>query len=148
MSDPKEIEWTQEKIDDLAIEFEKGSSMSEIADAMTVKYQEDITRNAVLGKIHRLRMMRIKAVSKPKSKARAKKRRQQFLPYQPPLPTKWTIEPPGLFRCSIQELNSDRCHWPMGIGPPFSYCGAQVWNRSYCHFHYKLSLKHNEEEVT
>lgn len=155
------MDWLKEKIDYLLLQFDSGRTAQQVADDLSLKFQEDITRNAVLGKLNRLQLKRVEkpALCEKKKKPNPPLPRRRKItpdllrasktepPYRPTAmkATKWKEEPPGIFRCTIYELNKDRCHWPFGNDPPFMYCGASVVMNSYCHYHYQKSLRTTEQ---
>jgi GcrA cell cycle regulator len=133
------MNWPKEKIEDLMTEFDAGGTADDIAKALSVKFCEDVTRNAVLGKLHRIRLetKRAKSIVKRTRKTVKKTR-------VPPTAVRWDTLPPEKFRCSIYQLNDERCRWPLGAGPPFEYCGASVTKGGYCHYHHQLSLRKDQ----
>lgn len=149
-----DVVWSQDKVDYMLIQFDSGRTMTQVAADMTRKYQQDVTRNAVIGKLNRLGLGRVEKPTPPPQKPKPPPlpRRRKITsaslqpykapPYRSPVkqPTRWKDEPPGIFRCTIDELNKERCHWPFGDGP-FLYCGAAVTEKSYCYYHYQRSLR-------
>lgn len=141
------MDWTKEITDALILGFDSGMSHADLAKDLTSKFNQAISRNAVLGKLHRLKLQR-QRVPRPKKEKKPKMVRH----YKPPVKAapraalRWEIEPPGIFRCTIDDLTNNRCHWPFGDNPPFLYCGASVANRGYCYFHYQKSLRAREYE--
>lgn len=114
------MSWTDERIAKLEELWRKGVSASEIADILG-----DVTRNAVIGKAHRL------GLSGRPSPIRVKK----------------------TAGASIQDLTDKMCKWP--IGDPkhadFHFCGAAAHpGFPYCAKHasiaYQTPQKRREEE--
>jgi len=125
-----EVTWTDDRVELLKRLWAEGLSASQIAGELG-----GITRNAVIGKVHRLGLSgRAKAPSS--SVPRPRKPRttsQMFRPSRPmvrgntalatvqaydydPEPEIEPIEniiPLGQ-RCSLLELNDEKCHWPIG----------------------------------
>lgn len=150
--------WNEDQINFLIAQFRKGKSHREIAADMSIIFREKVTRNAIIGKLHRLRLH----VSDVRSKVAPKKEKpailrpkltNRFVKRSPPIwekkmndNTVWIIEPPSEFNCEIMQLSSRRCKWPYGDNPPFVYCGAPASRRNYCHFHYRKSLRWVEIE--
>lgn len=54
MSDKNDIDWTDDKKDFLRDCWNRGDSCSEIERACSVRFREVVTKNAVVGKVHRL----------------------------------------------------------------------------------------------
>jgi GcrA cell cycle regulator len=103
----------------------------------------DTTRNAVIGKIHRLGGMTGKKTTtqreriapvQPRTWPAIAKRRPGPRP-PPPLPAK----PPEFLGRKLEELGQQDCHFPKGDWPPFVYCGQPTANgSSYCATHHRL----------
>lgn len=147
--------WPAERCDRLKGLFDQGNSASQIAEIM------GLSRNAVIGKLHRLGLRRgydNKAnhrVAKPKAprKPAPKAMRPLVIPaavrapvWSPPvqidLPRPNEALPESR-RVSIMELRNGVCHWPLGDpgAPDFAYCGADCDPaRVYCEAHRLLSI--------
>ena len=155
--------WTEERVELLQRLWGQGYSASQIANQL-----QGVTRNAVIGKIHRLG-------KRPESKAprvratgfRAPVARRPQMPvahgpaphraevHRPEMhrttPPDWSLRPhrpvflaeePGL--ATSTTLAAHMCRWP--IGDPdtseFSFCGqAQSGGRPYCEGHARLAYK-------
>ena len=107
-----------------------------------------ISRNAVLGKVHRLalptrrvgpRLLRLPPPPRPAPKPRTKPEpapraaaRVKPTPAQPPVL-------PGLV-AHLEDLAFHACHWP--VGDPrdraFAFCGRPAGARVYCPTHWRL----------
>src|SRR6478736_4595836 len=105
------------------------ASFTSIAAQMSEEFKIELTRNACIGKAHRLDLPRRfqprltrKAVAKPaKKKVIRMKIYPQPIPPLPPEPRK-----PEPFTLAITELETGDCRWPSGgpyDRPPFFYCG-------------------------
>jgi GcrA cell cycle regulator len=126
--------WTEDRVDKLKALWKKGLSASQIAEELG----ENITRNAVIGKAHRLGLSsRPSPVKKP---AQAKRKL--------PAPKKAApaISAPSLApephdkpdKISILELTDRVCKWPLGHpgDEDFQFCGHKsVPGQPYCTFH-------------
>lgn len=152
--------WTDERCELLRKYFAENKAASEIAAALG-----GVTRNAVIGKLHRLGLMRKDGLApragRPKSKIKSrpnpaysrlitpKKRNtteedriSNFFtpPEQPARP--YDGAPIGLL-----DLSNASCRWPVAEGrrSEFLFCGsptADLLNgRPYCAFHYRLSIQ-------
>ena len=152
------MSWTDERVEHLKKLWSDGLSASQIAAELG-----GITRNAVIGKVHRLGLSgRAKA---PTSAApRQRKARQPghvframrtatrgntalaVLPVYEIEPEPEPIEniiPLGQ-RCTIMELTDSKCHWP--IGDPgqadFFFCGGKtVPGLPYCGYHSRVAYQ-------
>ncbi len=154
--------WTDERVERLKKLWNDGLSASQIAAELG-----GITRNAVIGKVHRLGLSgRAKAPSS--SVPRQRKPRapaQMFRSVRPatrgntalaahfeaayelaPEPEPELIEnviPIGQ-RCSIIDLNDEKCHWPIGDPgqPDFFFCGGKtISSLPYCAYHCRIAYQ-------
>lgn len=139
--------WSQERTDTLKKLWADGHSGSAIARRLG-----GVTRNAVIGKVHRLGLpLRVRP-----AKNERKRRHRVYVPRPKPVPTtayarmlatmpKEEIAAPYVEldiplkeRQTIETLEKHHCRWP--IGDPqhadFHFCGKQkVAGLSYCEFH-------------
>jgi GcrA cell cycle regulator len=140
--------WTVERVELLNIHYEAGLSCSEIAREIGV------SRNAVIGKISRLGLSRIKSVSRQYSErnSRLKAGRPRVVSQHRILmalhskPQSLAEEVPihNGHRCSLLELSEEKCRWP--IGNPrtsdFLFCGNEpVSNLPYCAGHARIAYQ-------
>jgi GcrA cell cycle regulator len=150
--------WTDERVEALKKLWAEGLSASQIAGRLG-----EVTRNAVIGKVHRLGLSgrtttsRIKSVRPRRSVARTK--RQRLLRFQPHSPGRDLFPPefeatefreveelviPVEERKSIQSLVESSCRWP--IGDPqheeFHFCGRErMVGLPYCEFHARRAFQ-------
>jgi GcrA cell cycle regulator len=137
--------WTDERVAQLKSCFEAGLTCGQIAREMGV------TRNAVIGKISRLHLSRLKSPSPrpPERRAGAATR-----PARPRLLTQHQIlrairtEPTepitSLNRCTFMELGQEKCHWPISEpgAEDFCFCGnTPVQGLPYCAAHARLAYQ-------
>jgi len=147
--------WTDERVELLKKLWAEGLSASQIAAELG-----GITRNAVIGKVHRLGLSgRAKSPStaaprprKPRSSgmirvSRPAIRGNTALAYD------YDIEPdpqpienviPIGQRCSLLELNDEKCHWPVGDPgqPDFYFCGGKTGTGiPYCGYHARVAYQ-------
>ena len=151
--------WTDERVEQLKKLWSEGLSASQIATRLG-----EVTRNAVIGKVHRLGLAGRATVSRPKvmrprkavanTAARAGKRPNKLLRYPGsggfPQPSGLDGAPevyvrtfeelviPMEERASILSLKETSCRWP--IGDPqhddFHFCGkGKLDGLPYCEFH-------------
>jgi GcrA cell cycle regulator len=148
------MSWTEEREQRLRELWEKGYTASQIAKMLG----GDTTRNAVIGKAHRLKLA-ARAVSKqsrsPKKQGAAsglnkqegyisKKNRFKSLL----LDKNFEVENPK----KLEELGDKNCRWPMGHPDEesFYFCGRNsVEGFSYCKLHvlYAFQPKNQKEEL-
>lgn len=147
--------WTDERVQTLRRLHAAHATTPEI-----VKATGAPTRNAVLGKIHRLGMAETRAPRpKPPPQPKAPKpnlervvrifdrggagleRREVYLmpPIKEPPPPKKAIG-----RCSLLDLRGDSCRWPIGdVGKPdFVFCGdTKIDGTPYCDYHCRIAYQ-------
>lgn len=141
------FDWTAERIETLEALWADGLSASEIAKRFGT------TRNAVIGKVHRLglpgRAVTTKTAKGPRALRRPPKRSKARFPFgegqpslesPPPEPLPYTPEPfiPLAERKSLMQLNDKDCRWPIGDPqmPDFHFCAkAKVSGLPYCEVH-------------
>ncbi len=151
--------WTDDRVDTLKKLWAKGLSASAIAGTIG-----EVTRNAVIGKAHRLRLAGRATTSRkrqplrpsPLFPARSRSRNirsrpracQDRQPHSNATPKLISILPelgaPPEQLITIQSLNERTCHWP--IGDPkrdgFHFCGrSKPERRAYCDHHAALSYR-------
>lgn len=148
------MSWTDERVEMLRKLWTDGHSANQIA-----RQLGGVTRNAVIGKVHRLGLSgRITPARPPKRIPRPKLQRPQqnasgnlpALPRQPapprPAPQLDMIEPDrlsdGSLR-SVRDLSEQVCKWP--IGDPaekgFGFCGREkACNSPYCAEHARVAF--------
>ncbi len=139
--------WTEERVDTLKKLWTEGLSASQIA-----KKLGGVTRNAVIGKVHRLGLSgratpsrpprRAVAGNRPRPAVRPTKapsapitRRTGVAPIRPPVAP--ALQPNGEF-ASVLTLSDHICRWPIGDpgDPNFQFCGRKAKAGSpYCEAH-------------
>ena len=146
------MSWTEEKVEKLKELWSKGHTASQIAEALG-----DTTRNAVIGKAHRLNL-EARAASKKSSQSSTTGNRPSRRGSTPTsrkakfqsilLDKNFEPENPK----SLEELTDTTCKWP--IGHPneekFYFCGRKPEGEfPYCKLHvlYAFQPKGTKEEV-
>jgi len=137
--------WTVERIKQLRSCFAAGLSCSQIADEIGV------SRNAVIGKLNRLKLSRFERKTvRPRAPRRKVTLRLvtqhdilSALRAEPPPPVEQKPVEPGP-RCSLAELSEGTCRWP--ISDPgdrdFGFCGcAAVNGLPYCAAHARIAYQ-------
>lgn len=149
--------WTDERVAQLTQLWADGLSCSRIGAIM------GITKNAVIGKVQRLKLQGRKPKEtlplgrKPKPTTQTPQKKQSFtpkrksklgLPVFTPVP-EFNIEKPkgeawkpieGTTPVSLVDLERDQCKWPVTEDAPFLFCGAQSTHGPYCHHHHLWSI--------
>ncbi len=146
------MSWTEEKVEKLKELWSKGHTASQIAEALG-----DTTRNAVIGKAHRLNL-EARAASKKSSQSSTTGNRPSRRGSTPTsrkakfqsilLDKNFEPENPK----SLEELTDQTCKWP--IGHPneekFYFCGRKPEGEfPYCKLHvlYAFQPKGTKEEI-
>jgi GcrA cell cycle regulator len=157
--------WTDETIELLRRLWLDGKSASQIAAMLG----GGVTRNAVIGKFHRLGLtgrMKSKAPAAPRTRERSSQPRSPRIVSRPSdwvfrgnaalaLAVEPVIEPqveaivaPMALRVSLGELNEAMCRWPLGdpAASEFRYCGLATHNDApYCAHHMRLAYRPRSE---
>ena len=158
--------WDEKRVELLKKLWADGLSASQIAAEFG-----GITRNAVIGKVHRLGLSgRAKAPSsstprprKPRAPshfmrpARPATRGNTALALRPHHELEQEPEPEPAMpdnvipigqRCSILQLTEATCHWPCGdpSSPEFFFCGGKaISNSPYCAYHSRVAYQPVQE---
>ena len=152
--------WTDERVEQLKKLWNDGLSASQIAAELG-----GITRNAVIGKVHRLGLSgRAKSPASPVPRQRKPRASAMLLrvarpalrgntalarmpayeiDYEPDPEITAEIVPIGQ-RCTLLELSESKCRWP--IGDPgahdFFFCGGKpVEGLPYCSHHARIAYQ-------
>jgi GcrA cell cycle regulator len=152
--------WTDERVELLKKLWEEGLSASRIAAELG-----GITRNAVIGKVHRIglsgrakaapsgaprqrkprapsHMLRVARSSMRGNAALARVHAYELDVAQEPELLE-NIVPIGQ-RCSLLELSDAKCRWPIGDpgAPDFFFCGGKpVQSLPYCAYHARIAYQ-------
>ena len=141
--------WTMEETSILLECHKEGLSAEESARKIPGK-----SRNAILGKIHRLGLSNTRKHKKPKRpKREARPRvyvRQVRKPRPPKIPKSRTplslseLDPPEHMQINLMDRERNQCAWVIGDpkGMDTKCCGRSTWNEtSYCDVHYSASIE-------
>ena len=130
--------WTDERVTELKTRWANNETYGEITNAMHA-----VSRNAVIGKAHRLKLFRItvKRVKTTKPRMRRSRSNGHTSFYRDTgdmveAPAKFTQPQPFI------ELSDGDCHWPgdMAPGPDMLCCAAAVIHgKPYCLAHCRLA---------
>ena len=143
--------WTTERIGLLKSGFEAGLSCRQIA------IQIGVSRNAVIGKISRLKLARDKDdIARPARQERVQRRRpragqklrQILLEALSGEPLDCMLEEPihNGHTCSLMELSNTTCRWPLSTPglADFCFCGnPPVEGLPYCVGHSRMAYRSN-----
>ena len=131
--------WTEDRVELLKKLWAEGLSASQIARTMG-----DVTRNAVIGKVHRL------GLSGRATTSRADRPRRATIPKPQPKPV--VAEPASVAEATLSNgefatvmtLNGVMCRWPIGDpgATDFHFCGNQTESGDpYCTAHAELAYQ-------
>jgi GcrA cell cycle regulator len=165
------MSWTDERIDQLKQHWMEGKSASQIAGLLG----NGVTRNAVIGKVHRLGLAgRAKSPSSGLSRPRrsapsstahraAAPRMASAAPRMMRGATALALAPDALLdaepeafesvvvpmslRVTIIDLKEAMCRWPLGdpASSEFRYCGSHAPSGPYCGYHGSLAYQPAQE---
>jgi GcrA cell cycle regulator len=157
------MSWTDERVEQLRKMWLEGLSASQIANELA----HGITRNAVIGKVHRLGLSgRVKSPAAAPARPRAKTLPEETsrtpappisrgnlavaaeprpLPAPLPQPVAQEVVIPLSERVSIMDLRESMCRWPHGdpASSEFRYCGAKmkIGLGPYCGYHARIAYQ-------
>jgi GcrA cell cycle regulator len=152
------INWTDDRVEQLKKLWESGLSASQIAAELG-----NITRNAVIGKVHRLGLSgRAKTPSSAAPRQRKVRAPQHMMRISRPMsrgntalaqafeveveadPVAFDNVVPMNQRRSLLELTEDTCHWPIGDpgSTEFFFCGGKaLGGLPYCAQHSRVAYQ-------
>ena len=152
------MSWTDERVALLKKLWSEGLSASQIAAQLG-----GVTRNAVIGKVHRLslsgrakpassspRPRKVRAPSPNRSVRHfvsgntALKTQANPVPRRLPAPALEDVVVPISLKVSLLALNDSMCKWPGGDPGTegFHFCGHRNWNSlPYCEYHCRLAYQ-------
>lgn len=134
--------WTETRTERLKALWAEGRSASEIAGLLG-----EVTRNAVIGKVHRLGLAGRRTASRREPRRTSPRRNRAGrvsmrkpvlrLPSYPVAPD--DLPPAPALMLSVGQLTDGTCHWPVGDPrlPGFGFCGAKsaAGRQPYCAAH-------------
>lgn len=130
--------WTEERVEELKQLWSEGLSASQIANRMG-----GVTRNAVIGKVHRLGLSGRATPTAPKPKA-------VVAPPADVKPLRATegLEHlfPGLDKPTVSSIGGSQCKWPIGdpAAEDFHFCGQPTsQQKPYCAYHSQVAFQPN-----
>lgn len=135
--------WSQRDHDFLLHLAAAGSTAREIANRMTERLGFPVSRNAVIGRLHRAGIRLGKQVDVAPSAPRVRRAKPKPAP-QPKAAPKPVIQPAVKRRCdgvatvALLDLQPHHCKWPVGDpgAPGFGFCGdTRVEDTPYCAGH-------------
>lgn len=140
--------WTDDRVQALTTAWARGDSAGQIARDLT-----GISRNGVIGKVHRLGLTRRqqRKVAGPRQRTVRVPKLHHALHHTPPIPRSELPKPtiddtkiPKRQRKQLLDLGHHDCRWPVGeVGSEsFFFCGGLTMDgTSYCRAHYRASRR-------
>lgn len=133
-------------------------SASLVAETLSKEFGHPITRHAVIGKLHLLRITRAKPPKQAKPHPHHQGPRK---PKRKPVTKKLVVSPvtgsvmrrgtpkagfippepvvPGVRKVTLMMLNAGDCHWPVTPHAPHFFCGLPSGQHRYCEAHRQAS---------
>lgn len=142
--------WTDDRVQLLSTLWSEGLSASQIARRLT----GGVTRNAVIGKVHRLGLAGRAAPSRPATRRPKRltraprvrtapaRRLASITPAPSPEPAQ---EGPGT--ATVLSVGRHDCRWPIGdpLAASFSLCGRPASRGAYCACHGALAYRQTDK---
>lgn len=140
MSSPS-ASWTDDRVEILIRLWRDGGSARQIARRLG-----GVTRNAVIGKIHRLGLSGRAAPSAPggrRPKPKVERRLRQAPPAPRPRAGVAPPQPPETGAATIVSIRRGQCRWPIGdpLVDGFCLCGRPAVHGAYCAPHGALAYR-------
>jgi len=152
------LTWSDDRVEQLKKLWEAGLSASQIAAELG-----NVTRNAVIGKVHRLGLSgRAKTPSSAAPRPRKARPAPQMVRVSRPVargntalaqayemevetdPVAYDNVVPMSQRLTLLQLNESTCHWPVGdpSNPEFFFCGGKaLTGLPYCAHHSRIAYQ-------
>jgi GcrA cell cycle regulator len=138
------MSWTDDRIERLKTMWAEGMSASQIARALG-----EVTRNAVIGKVHRLGLAgRATPVARVERPRPAPQPRVAAPPRPSPMRAVQVVEEPlepmPETAVTVVDLNASTCKWPLGdpTDANFRFCGRRAGGSSpYCEAHTRMAYQ-------
>jgi GcrA cell cycle regulator len=140
--------WNDERVEQLKKMWSEGLSASQIASKMG-----GVTRNAVIGKVHRLGLSGRAAPAKPQRGCNFGRSDEEMDGFEhEPAPKAIIAEPEFIAplvldtgdRTTVATLKNNMCRWPIGdpARDDFHFCGQGTpAGKSYCAYHAHLAFQ-------
>ena len=148
------MSWTDERVELLKKLWLDGLSASQIA-----KQLGGVTRNAVIGKVHRLGLSGRAAPSQPartvfKAPRPARPARRDPPRRHHPTAQAPTYSAPAIYNeepgsATVLTLGAHMCKWPIGdpATESFSFCGRRSSDGPYCSEHARVAYQPQQKKV-
>ena len=134
-----EIGWTDARVTRLRSLWKEGNSASHIANELG-----GVTRNAVIGKIHRLNLPKRTNAKSPQIIAAQRRGKRQIRRNEARVVLLTTVAlPRPALDIDIKHLLPGQCKWPTSPGRPHLFCG-HPWHGEhgpYCEAHSRVAYR-------
>lgn len=138
--------WNDEMDSELRDLFSKGLSYTQIASVMNRKFQTVLTRNATIGRSHRLNLQGTRTEERPRSRKHISTEPKPVRAKRPPMIKAEFIVPVCVEvpvkprHITLQELSESVCKYPYGDEPPYTFCGhPSKTGKPYCSPHWNVT---------
>lgn len=142
--------WTNDRIERLAALWRDGQTAAVIARTLG----EGVSRNAVLGKLHRLglwtaRSQAIRRGPRPGSNRRSTAGAAGPTSARPVVPQGAPLSSPGVGTRTILTVRLGECRWPIGEPrrPDFRLCGCAVSRGAFCAPHADRAYRRTPQTI-
>jgi GcrA cell cycle regulator len=151
------MSWTDERVETLKKLWLDGLSASQIA-----KQLGGVTRNAVIGKVHRLGLSGRATPSQPQRPAFRAPRAPRPAP-PPPQPRRIEAQPSAASQpqpslpslpeepgsATVLTLGAHMCKWPIGdpSSDDFTFCGRRIGEGPYCSEHARVAYQPQQKKA-
>jgi GcrA cell cycle regulator len=136
------MSWTDERVEQLKQLWSDGLSASQIA-----RQLGGVTRNAVIGKVHRLGLAG-RATPARTERPRVQVQRRQARPRPAPVVQQPIVEKAPLIdehgrKTTVLTVNDRMCKWPIGdpADNSFAFCGRAACSGPYCLEHNRVAYQ-------
>lgn len=142
--------WTDERVEQLKTLWAEGLSAAQIANKMG-----GVTRNAVIGKVHRLGLSGRATPAKPqRGRSLIADKKEDATMRKAPAPEMKSVIPEPEFiepivlesgdRTTVATIKNNMCKWPVGdpAKDDFHFCGQSTLSgKSYCAYHAHMAFQ-------
>ena len=128
-----------------ALTGDEAMTMGEIAERLSFEFDVVITRNAAIGRRHRLNLPQRGPSPPPKARKRTEKPKMTHIRVDAPIAPELPIVENTAAGLDLLQLRSNSCRWPLGdlmeTRPPYLFCGKKaLFDRPYCRAHYERAV--------
>lgn len=144
---PATSSWTEDRVQSLRALWSEGLSASQIARRLA----GGVTRNAVIGKVHRLGLAGRAPPSPPVPRRTVRSSPTRTRPRRRVAPvasqTSSTAVPEELGAATVLTIGPHACRWPIGapLEAGFSLCGRRASRGAYCAEHGAVAYRRPEK---